>query len=342
MAFLNYDGLKRYDKKTKEYIEDKIKNIKDIDVDKLATKDELNTKANKDELFSGDYNDLKNLPVIPDTTNLASKSDLSTHTDNNTIHVTSTEKNTWNNKLDNSALTNYATQSYVTNEINKATSGITVDLTPYAKKVDVNTKLDTKVDKVVGKSLVDDAEIARLATINNYNDTDIKTSIANINSKLDTKANKSELFSKSYNDLTDKPTIPSLTGYAKLTDIPDITGKADKTYVDTKLDTKANKSELFSKSYNDLTDKPTIPSLDGYLVKVVFQIFHRSSLARWICQTGLYKLAEHIIVNTIETNPVKRAVQYQVASVEKDVADIGQNTADFFSLTVTRLTLLTI
>ena len=43
MAFLNYDGLKRYDKKTKEYIEDKIKNIKDIDVDKLATKDDLDT-----------------------------------------------------------------------------------------------------------------------------------------------------------------------------------------------------------------------------------------------------------------------------------------------------------
>ena len=44
----------------------------------------------------------------------------------------------------------------------------------------------------------------------------------------------------------------------------------------------------------------------------------------------------------IETNPVKRAVQYQVASVEKDVADVGQNAADFFSLTVTRFTLLTI
>ena len=44
MAFLNYNGLKQYDKKTKEYIEDK---IKDIDVDKLATKAELDTKANK-------------------------------------------------------------------------------------------------------------------------------------------------------------------------------------------------------------------------------------------------------------------------------------------------------
>ena len=77
-------------------------------------------------------------------------------------------------------------------------------------------------------------------------------------------------------------------------------------------------------------------------VKVVFQILHRSSLARWICKTSLYKLAEHIIVNTIETNSVKRAGQYQVASVEKDIADIGQNAADFFSLTVTSLTFFTI
>ena len=76
------------------------------------------------------------------------------------------------------------------------------------------------------------------------------------------------------------------------------------------------------------------------LVKVVFQIFHRSSLARWICQTGFHKLAEHFIVNTIETNPVKRAVQYQVASVEKDVAHIGQHTADFIALSVARLTFL--
>ena len=127
----------------------------------------------------------------------------------------------------------------------------------------MNASLDTKVDKVDGKSLVSDAEITRLSKISNYDDTDIKTSITNINTKLDTKANKSELFSKSYNDLTDKPEIPNLDGYAKLTDIPDITGKANKTYVDTELAKKANKSELFSGSYNDLTDKPTIPNVTG-------------------------------------------------------------------------------
>ena len=35
-------------------------------------------------------------------------------------------------------------------------------------------------------------------------------------------AKKTDLFSKSYNDLTDKPEIPSLDGYAKTADIPDV------------------------------------------------------------------------------------------------------------------------
>jgi|GEM_PF-2464742 len=76
------------------------------------------------------------------------------------------------------------------------------------------------------------------------------------------------------------------------------------------------------------------------LVKVVFQIFHRSSLARRICQTGFHKLAEHFVINPVETNPVKRAIQNQVTSVEKDIAHIGQYTTDFITLTVTRITFL--
>jgi hypothetical protein len=107
--------------------------------------------------------------------------------------------------------------------------------------------------------------------------------------------------SGSYNDLSDKPTIPSLDGYATEQWVEnkhylvasDIAGKADsstvynKTQIDNKLSLKADKSEIPSKtseltndsgfvsgndladvatsgSYNDLTDKPTIPSLDGY------------------------------------------------------------------------------
>ena len=199
-----------------------------------------------------------------------------------------------------------------------------------------------KVDKVNGKSLISDDEIERLATLKNYDDTNINLQLNDIESELSSKADKTELhshsnksvldgitsnkitewdnkstFSGNYNDLTNKPTIPTKvsdlpndSGY--LTEHQDISGKVDKVdgkslisddeierlstlknYDDTdiknSLNSKANKTELHSHSnknvldgitaskisewnnkstfngnYNDLTNKPTIPTLNGY------------------------------------------------------------------------------
>ena len=141
----------------------------------------LALKANKDELFSGDYNDLQNLPVIPDTSNLATKgqldghinnatihvttndknnwnakldsADLTVHTNNTDIHVTTNDKKKWNAKLDSTALNGYATETFVTEKITEAATSGRVDLTGYAKTAEVDAKLDTKVDKVDGKGL---------------------------------------------------------------------------------------------------------------------------------------------------------------------------------------------
>ena len=71
----------------------------------------------------------------------------------------------------------------------------------------------------------------------------------------------------------------ALTPYAKKSDIPDVSGFItsipDEYVTETELDAKgyltehqslaeyAKKSELFSKDYNDLTNKPTIPSVEG-------------------------------------------------------------------------------
>ena len=135
--------------------------------------------------------DAGNIPMpsvgsYPDTTNLATKSDLTTHTSDTNIHITSAERNKWNNKAEISDipnLTNYATKTYVTDEIAKAATGGTVDLSGYAKTVDVNSALSNKVDKVDGKSLISDTEIERLKNIDNYDDTAIMESI---NSKANT------------------------------------------------------------------------------------------------------------------------------------------------------------
>lgn len=102
-------------------------------------------------------------------------------------------------------LSEYAKMDYVDQQIANAVTGGKLDLSAYAKVADVNAALDKKVDKVDGKSLIDDAEIARLADIHNYDDTEVR-------GLIDGKANASHVHS--YNDLTDKPVIPSIEGLA--------------------------------------------------------------------------------------------------------------------------------
>lgn len=60
-------------------------------------------------------------------------------------------------------------------------------------QLDLQTELNKRVDKVEGKSLIEDAEIERLKTLKNYDDTQIKTDITNINSVLETKASTTDL-----------------------------------------------------------------------------------------------------------------------------------------------------
>lgn len=68
----------------------------------------------------------------------------------------------------------FATESYVSNKIAEAElSGGDVDLSGLATKDDLNTK----VDKVSGKSLISDSEITRLANVTNYDDTELKNQI---------------------------------------------------------------------------------------------------------------------------------------------------------------------
>lgn len=102
-------------------------------------------------------------------------------------------------------LSEYAKIDYVDKQIANAVTGGKLDLSAYAKVADVNAALDKKVDKVDGKSLIDDAEIARLANVHNYDDTEVR-------GLIDGKANASHVHS--YNDLTDKPVIPSIEGLA--------------------------------------------------------------------------------------------------------------------------------
>ena len=118
-----------------------------------------------------------------------------------------------------------------------------------------------------------------------------KTHVHSYNSLLDkpTIPSVEGLASEAYVNAAVKNVKPDLTGYATEQyvddavaniEIPevnldgyatkaDLDGKANKTHYHSQylvggdLDSYAKKSELFSKDYNDLTNKPTIPSIDG-------------------------------------------------------------------------------
>lgn len=155
----------------------------------------------------------------------------------------------------------------------QASTGST-DLSNYYTKEETDStfatisQMENKVDKVEGKSLIDDEEIARLATLTNYDDSAINEQIATLNSsKLDVstyttdKANfatKTELNEKQ-NALISGENIKTINGNSILGsgDIT-ITGGGDidlsnyynKGEVDTKLDAK-----LDVETYN--SDKST-------------------------------------------------------------------------------------
>ncbi len=105
------------------------------------------------------------------------------------------------------------------------------------------------------------------------NQTDLQT-------KLNEKANSSDLStvatSGSYNDLSDKPTIPDVSNLATKTE----------------LSVKANTSDLStvatSGSYNDLSDKPTIPDVSNLATKTELSAKANTSDLSTVATSGSY------------------------------------------------------
>lgn len=228
----------------------------------LTNKPTLHSHSNKDTLdtitdekiiewdskstFSGSYNDLTNKPTIPTKTsqltndsNYATVSQLHSHTNKTVLDdISETDITNWNNKSNFSG-------SY--NDLTDKPTIPTVDV----NKSYVDTGLNKKVDKKTGYSLIADSEITRLAGVDNYDDTSLKASI-------NTKANSSDVYTKTQTDTL-------LSAKANKTDLH---SHSNKTVLDTiteeKLTEWDNKSS-FSGSYNDLTNKPTIPKVDSAL-----------------------------------------------------------------------------
>lgn len=229
---------------------------------------------NKPKLFSGNYADLTNRPVL--------------------------FSGSWNDLRDRPNMDLYATTAFVTTTIDEsvdtaiatALTGGTIDLSSYITESELNAALanyepDFDLDAYQRKADAfsgdyNDLRNKPAAFTGDYNDLINKPYqfSGNYNDLL----NKPALFSGLYEDLIGKPAVPDLTGYATTGWVLEQLGNLDLSGVDYNslvtetelanmlsgyarlldLNGLARTSELFSGDYNDLVNKPDIPSLAGY------------------------------------------------------------------------------
>ena len=204
------------------------------------------------------------------------------------------------------------TKEYVDNAIAQASIGGEVDTSGFALKSDIGDKANLKTndkssivnsinemaESYATADYVDvniEKEVGKRTDLATDNKNTIVASINEVHNKLELKADKSELFSGSYNDLTNKPIIPSIEGLAseefvegkiaevpqyddtelremiEAIEVPSVEGLASEEFVrdeiskipEVDLEPYAKKEDLFSKDYNELTNKPEIPSIEG-------------------------------------------------------------------------------
>lgn len=153
----------------------------------------------------------------------------------------------------------YADKAYVTEEIAKASTGGEIDLSAYLSKVEAT---ETYVTKESGKSLIADTEIERLASVDNYDDTEIDNRIRAIEDDYIKNTDLAAVAkSGSYNDLIDTPSIPSIEGLAKTEDIPTKVSELenDSNYLSSIPEEYVTDTELEAKGY--LTEHQDISNL---------------------------------------------------------------------------------
>ena len=242
--------------------------------DKLYVDTELAKKSDKTHTHS--YNNLTDKPTIPSTANLATKTELT-----NGLATKA-------NKSEIPSLEGYATETFVTNKIAEASlSGGEVDLSGLATKAELATKADKTAIPTKTSQLTNDSGF-----LTEHQNISSKADKTYVDKQLATKSNTDH--THSYNDLADKPTIPSTTNLATKKELTDgLATKSDKVHTHDQyltehqdISMKADKSELhshanktvldsitsskvtewnnksnFDGNYNSLTNKPTIPTV---------------------------------------------------------------------------------
>lgn len=146
---------------------------------------------------------------------------------------------------------------------------------------EIDDKLDKKVDKVEGKGLstndFTNEEKSKLLGLNNYDDSEIKESINNLQNN---KANINDLGALAFKDTLSKSDV----GLNNVNNTSDL-NKPISTATQEALNLKANSKDLSavatSGSYNDLKNKPTIPNVENFITKDV------NNLTNYTLSTGV-------------------------------------------------------
>ena len=269
----------------------------EIDLSGYATKADLNNKANVSHTHT--KSDITNLSIPTKTSQLT----------NDSGYITSvpSEYVTENELIAKS----YATETYVQNKIAEASlSGGEVDLSGYATKDDLNTKADKSAIPTKVSQLTNDK-----GYLTSHQDISGKADKSYVDTELAKKANKSH--KHSYNDLTDKPTIPSTSNLATKTELTNgLATKADKTELhshsnktvldgitSTKVTEWDNKS-TFDGNYNSLTNKPTIPTVDVTKSYVDTQLAKKSDTSH--NHDTVYSKLDHNHTGMLTSNSITR------------------------------------
>ena len=256
---------------------------------------------NKPELFSGDYNDLTNTPTIPTVpTNVGAFTNDAGYITAAEVPAVSVPTNV--SAFDNDAeyvttnqlnAANYITAADVPAQVNadwNATEGAAQILNkPELFSGDYNDLTNTPTIPTVPANVSEFNNDAEYVTTNQLNAANYITAAdvpAQVNADWNATTgaaqilNKPELFSGDYNDLTNKPTIPTVptnvsefnndaeyvttnqlnaANYITAADVPaQVNADWNATEGAAQI---LNKPELFSGDYNDLTNTPTIPTV---------------------------------------------------------------------------------
>lgn len=276
---------------TYEHIDGVIE-LPEIDLSNYATQASIPTKISDLENDSNfitisdipkvdlsEYVKESELPIVP-TNVSAFTNDAGYLTAIPDEYITEAELRAKNYLTEHQSLANYATKTFVENTVAENQP----NLSKYALKTDIPdvsefitsipTQYITESELEAKGYLTEHQSLAGYAT-ENY----VENAISNIVIPEPEKVDLSNYYTKSEVDSAIAANEVDLSGYAKTEDIPDvsafITAIPDEYVTESDLTSRgyltehqdlseyAKKSELFSKSYNDLTDTPAIPSIEG-------------------------------------------------------------------------------